>query len=154
MRRLEITKERLLANTRQEGDCLVWTGSTRAHRYGVIKHCGKTIAAHRASYELHVRAIPDGQVVMHTCDTPLCINPSHLVLGTQADNVRDMWRKGRQRILARENHPNAKLTRDQVSEIRRRFKPYDRRNSARAMAKEFGVTHQCVTAITRGEAWK
>lgn len=69
--------------------------------YGQVKHWlnGKpsTITAHKASYLAHVGDVPPGLVVMHVCDTPLCINPHHLRLGSQLENVHDMVDKGRWR---------------------------------------------------------
>jgi hypothetical protein len=56
---------------------------------------GKIDGAHRASYRLYLGEIPDGMFVMHSCDNPVCVNPSHLSLGTPMDNTRDMIRKGR-----------------------------------------------------------
>lgn len=79
-----------------ESGCWEWTG-WRAHGYGYFFHEGKDQRAHRVSYELFVGSIPDGLVVMHSCDNRPCVNPDHLSVGTQADNVRDMVAKGRQR---------------------------------------------------------
>jgi hypothetical protein len=63
--------------------------------YGQFVMNGKSMLAHRASYELFVGPIPEGMLVLHTCDLPLCVKPQHLWLGTQAENMRDAIRKGR-----------------------------------------------------------
>lgn len=77
------------------GPCWIWQGSTNG-RYGEIR-LSKTekVYAHRFAYEHTWGALTDGQVVMHTCDTTLCVRPMHLVAGTQGDNIRDMVAKGR-----------------------------------------------------------
>lgn len=84
--------------------CWLWTAAPYGHnRYGAFaigrnaQGCAKVAAAHRWSYQHHVGPIPDGLYVLHSCDTPLCVNPEHLSLGTQADNIADMLAKGRGR---------------------------------------------------------
>ena len=74
--------------------CWLWV-SQSGEGYGHLRIDGKSRSAHHASYELHVGPIPDGMRVLHRCDNPRCINPEHLFLGTQADNVADMVAKGR-----------------------------------------------------------
>lgn len=76
-------------------DCWVWSGSRLPAGYGTIRSKGKTVYAHRLSVLLDGRKIPDGHVVMHICDNPPCVRPSHLRVGTQAENRRDCADKGR-----------------------------------------------------------
>ena len=63
--------------------------------YGCFWKDGKPMLAHRAAYELFIGPIPPGMLVLHKCDLPLCVNPQHLWLGTQTDNMQDAIRKGR-----------------------------------------------------------
>ena len=76
--------------------CWIWTAFCNADGYGVFGTGAKTlISPHRFSWELHFGPIPDGLWVLHKCDNPPCVNPSHLFLGTQLDNIQDMLSKGR-----------------------------------------------------------
>lgn len=79
-------------------DCWGWAASTAPKGYGCLGLGGGRVGrAHRVSYELHYGPIPDGLHVLHTCDNPGCVNPAHLRLGTNADNVADRQAKGRYR---------------------------------------------------------
>lgn len=69
--------------------CWIWTGAKMAKGYGKMWLLGKLIGAHRASWELHRGQVPKGLHVLHSCDTPECINPNHLFLGTNHDNIVD-----------------------------------------------------------------
>lgn len=76
--------------------CWLWEGpKTGSQAYGAFCFDSKYVYAHRFAYILHHGEIPDGHVVMHTCDTPHCVNPAHLKSGTQQDNILDSVRKGR-----------------------------------------------------------
>ena len=78
--------------------CWLWEGRVDRRGYGRLKEIGrKFLAAHRLSWTLHRSEIPPGMYVLHKCDTPLCVNPDHLFLGTHLDNMRDMVQKGRAR---------------------------------------------------------
>jgi HNH endonuclease len=84
--------------------CHLWTGSTNKGTYGSV-HGRVKISTHRLAYELAHGPIPKGFCVLHRCDNPACCNPEHLYLGTQADNMADMVRKGRGR--GRNSRPRA-----------------------------------------------
>lgn len=75
--------------------CWLWTGRISCHGYGVVSVGRKRIGTHRFAWALVNGDIPSGLFVCHTCDVRNCVNPSHLFLGTQRDNVQDMLRKGR-----------------------------------------------------------
>ena len=78
--------------------CWEWTGSTIGHMgYGQMAFDGRHMLAHRAAYLFYVDDIPEGMIVMHDCDNPLCVRPDHLRLGTVAENQADMVAKGRHR---------------------------------------------------------
>jgi len=89
-------KGRLLAKiSRSEAGCWIWTGAQNSNGYGVIRVNGKLFAAHRASYLAFNGPLLSNLFVCHACDTPLCVNPKHLWLGTAADNAADCIAKGR-----------------------------------------------------------
>src|SRR3990167_10376201 len=92
--------------------CWLWIASKFHDGYGQFRHEGSMKLAHRISYELHYGPIPDELCVCHICDVPSCVNPEHLFLGTQQENMEDKVKKGR----ARGGNPR-KLTEDQIKEI-------------------------------------
>lgn len=89
---------RFWAKVDTAGECWPWTGARTEHGYGLLGLVGFTRKAHRISYFIHTGDLPEGMHVLHNCpggDNPACVNPAHLWLGTQADNLRDMSKKGR-----------------------------------------------------------
>jgi HNH endonuclease len=82
--------EKLLRNHEKIGECWIWLGAPARKGYGAVSMGrGKTMQVHRLSYQTFVGPIPEGALICHKCNTPLCINPAHLYAGTQRDNARD-----------------------------------------------------------------
>lgn len=134
--------------------CWHWTAYCNAGGYGVLgsdKVRKKTILAHRVSWTLHYGDIPDGMKVCHTCDVPSCVNPDHLFLGTQAENIDDMAKKGRRASFKGVNNTNVTLNEIQVRVIRRLlgFK----KQTQQEIGDMFGVNQAAISKINRGLAW-
>lgn len=139
------------------GPCWLWTGARVGRGYGKIGsggHSGKTLMAHRVSWQIHFGEIPDELAVCHECDNPPCVNPGHFVLGTIAYNNRDMIAKGRRgRVGARPGEQNHRthLTRDDVRTIRQ-----ERASGVmlKLLAARYGVTVSCIHQIAKGNVWR
>ena len=97
---------------REPGECWEWQASCDDSGYGTFRHQGKMKKAHRLAWVFCGRGpIPDGLVVMHSCDNPPCCNPAHLSLGTVADNNRDRHDKGRSKnLFTADAHPRRRLS--------------------------------------------
>jgi len=128
--------------------CWLWMACTNNQGYGRFKIDGKMQMAHRSSYKIHVGPIPDELCILHKCDTPGCVNPEHLFPGTNADNVRDRENKGRGNSLCGEDQGNAKLTKNDVRDIR------TKRMNQREFAEIYGISRQNVSAIQLNKSWK
>ncbi len=131
--------------------CWLWLGSTDKDGYGMFwtgeQYCG----AHRASYLIYVGTIPEGQSVLHRCDTPGCCNPLHLFLGTAFDNVQDCIKKGRRGRPWYDkrgiNNPKVRFTEEQILAIRR-----DTRTQV-VIAAEYGTKQSRISEIKLGKSW-
>jgi hypothetical protein len=132
--------------------CWLWTAST-VKGYGQIGAGGtggRMLKAHRVSWEMHNGQILDGMGVLHSCDTPLCVNPKHLFLGTTADNNKDMVEKGRQVRGSRVAHKTS-LTEAKVLEMKLLLKIGQIRSE---ISKKFNVTMNVVNEIASGRTWR
>ena len=87
--------ERWQKYVKQTPACWLWIGFCDEHGYGRLHVAGRPDLAHRLSWEIHYGAVPQGRYVLHKCDTPACVNPEHLYLGTQVDTIADMFTRGR-----------------------------------------------------------
>jgi hypothetical protein len=142
--------ERFKRSVQVTESCWVWTGSKLPRGYGRFYFKGKAFYAHRLALEIFKGMhVPADKVVMHACDNPSCCNPDHLSIGTQTDNMRDASNKGR--TVNRQDwrgsaNPKAKLTAEQIEEIKRRLAAGERPVD---LAREFGVGRARTTMIRK-----
>ncbi len=129
--------------------CWLWGGPT-THGYGYLSIKGKSYRAHRYSYKIYNGEIPDGLVVCHKCDVRCCVNPDHLFLGTQLENVADVMQKRRNVYGSRCGA--AKLSEESVIKIRnlRATGNY----TYEKLAQMFGVADRTISRAARGLWWK
>lgn len=129
--------------------CWLWLGGTQSQGYGMLGPRNAKVLASRYAYEKYRGPIPPKLQVLHKCDTPLCVNPDHLFVGTRRDNMQDASRKGRM-------HPGeadgmAKLTQQQVDQIRR-----DASNGIPkvSLARQFNIHRSQISRIVNRRRWK
>ncbi len=129
--------------------CWLWIGPVGIRGYGV-SHAGGQTTSHRASWVLTYGPIPRGLHVLHTCDVRLCVRPDHLYLGTESDNIRDAYARGRRpRNTWTGRPPATKLTPDQVRVIRTRFGI----DTDAAIARDYDVHETTIARIRKGRTW-
>jgi hypothetical protein len=145
-------KERFMSNVivLDIQECWDWSGSMRGG-YGLFHFNGNPFIASRVAWELAYGEIPKNICVLHKCDRPICCNPNHLFLGTPADNMHDMARKGRASRLPGEKNGEAILTGEQVKEIRLLWK---RGRSIASLARQFGMSETQTGRVVHNESWK
>lgn len=138
--------------TNKTNGCWLWSGSVSSYGYGKMKIDGKQFSAHRFSWEIHIGVIDDGLCVCHTCDTPLCVNPAHLFLGTNQENSYDRHEKGRTKgaFPSGDKHPMSKLSTENVISIKKRLEDGE---AHKDIAKDFGVQREAITKIKNNKTW-
>lgn len=146
---------RFWAQVQKTEGCWLWVGWVMSSGYGETCQANKRILAHRLSWKIANGEIPKGQLVLHKCDTPLCMRPSHLFLGTDADNTADKRAKDRHARGERSNRN--KLTDDIVRQIKAEywFQQTGRikRSNAAELAARYGVGTGTIVAAVNGRAW-
>lgn len=129
-----------------ESGCWIWMSSLNKGGYGRVCAGKKPFFAHRVSYEQKHGSIPNGMMALHHCDVRCCVNPDHIFIGTQKDNMTDKVRKNRQAKGI--NHGNAKLTEDQVREIK------SSSETSIKLAAKFNYSASMIREIKNGNLWK
>lgn len=158
MRLVPKVLEKLLSKTYPEPNtgCWLWAGMLNVSGYGIMKSAAlpqfKTPLTHRISYFLHNGEFNYSLHVLHKCDTPTCINPDHLFLGTHQDNIADRVKKNRSnRVgLKGEKGSMAKLTSKDIDEIRRLRGTM----CQRLIGEKFNVKQSTIHYILSGKTWK
>jgi hypothetical protein len=149
----------------QDDGCHCFTGNKDDCGYGRIRKDGKLVRLHRAMWEKHFGEIPQGKVIMHKCDNPACINIEHLQIGTQLDNVRDMWSKNRgtrlfgnthtkgKSINSGEKHGNSIFTNEQVISIKETLEKDSSPKMILKLAAHFDCEKHTIRNILTGRRW-
>lgn len=155
---MELTERdiaRFWSHVDKSDECWLWTGYCSKTGYGQFGLGDRILKAHRVSYEITYGDVPPKSYVCHHCDNPSCVRPSHLFCGTQFDNMQDMASKHRGMLQQHpelrqgERHPLAKLTDEQVRQIRQ-----SSGISQDKLAKQFGVSRRMIRRILSRLAWK
>jgi hypothetical protein len=129
-----------------ESGCWIWMSTVEKSGYGRVCSGKKPFYAHRVSYEQKHGPIPSGMMALHHCDVRCCVNPDHIFVGTQQDNMTDKVLKNRQ--AKGMNHGNAKLTEDQVREIK------SSSETSIKLSAKFNYSASMIRAIKNGYIWK
>lgn len=129
----------------QATGCFLWQGAADPNGYGRFRIRGRTVLAHRFSYESAHGSLPDAPLLRHRCDTPRCVNPDHLEPGDHFDNAQDMVARGN--VLRGERANSVRLTEAQVRQIRAT------RRTDREWAEEFRVDRKTISAVRRHLTW-
>ena len=132
-----------------KSECWEWISPRIKSGYGVFQAERKKYYAHRFSYEIHNGKIPEGELIMHICDNPPCVNPAHLKRGTNAHNMQDKTKKLRHRFGS--IHPLAKLNESKISIIRHLLKIS---MTQKEIASRFGVDPSTISNIFTGKNWQ
>lgn len=149
----ETLAERLARRSERDSStgCLLWTGAVKGKDgYGLTSWEGGDLA-HRAAYTLAYGSIPTGALVCHRCDVPNCIEPTHLFLGSVADNNRDREKKGRGWVPRGEQHYRARLTEDDVRAIRQAYADGE---TIKSLAGRYDYSPGAMGMLVHRKIWK
>lgn len=137
-------------DVRDKDDCWIWQGRINEKGYGRLQVGSVQKYSHRYAWELsNNQEIPNGKIIMHLCDTPLCCNPNHLSIGTQTENIADM--NAKKRHCKGTDKINAKLNEQSVKEIRELL---SNGMSPPAIAEKFNVSRGAIHQVKKGITWR
>ena len=143
--------ERFWRRVEKTEGCWLWMGCRLKGGYGRLWYVDRLVLAHRLAYFLTFGEIPTSINILHDCDNPPCVKPGHLFLGTQADNVHDAIRKGRDVSSPGELNGGARLSELQVLEIRRLYECGKIRSR---LAADYKVNWSTINRIIRKQTWR
>lgn len=144
------TERKFWERVDMSGDCWEWQRATTGEGYGNLWIDGKNVRAHRYSYSLAHGPIPEGMCICHHCDNPVCVRPSHLFMGTNGDNIRDAFAKGKFDRRGEKN-ANSKLCADDVHKIRQL---YSIGIPQSMLTKAWGISHPHINRIVHNKCWR
>lgn len=144
--------ERFMAKVEKTDTCWIWKGSKNFKNYGRFWDGNRDIPAH---WFLLPNYPPEGHIGCHKCDNPPCVNPNHIFIGTQSDNIRDSVSKGRRKYEVYSNKNFAKGERCNLSKLKNSEVSVIKaiRANADSVSKKFGVTSKTIINIWRGVCW-
>lgn len=146
---LERFEEKFIPVT--ESGCWIWTAYTNADGYGQINADNRMKKAHRVSWELYNGVIPDSMCICHKCDTPSCVNPNHLFLGTHTENIQDMFLKGRADLKHGSKHGRTELSEEDVISMRKKC---NEGTPQQYFADKHGINKGTVSKIILRKTWR
>lgn len=148
------TKEAFFNKIIESGSCWIFKGYKNKAGYGIMQVNNRRVYAHRYAFHLYKGLIPDGMMVLHSCDNPPCVNPNHLSIGTQSDNMRQASERGRLANINGENNPNSKLSMYDVCKIRTFLGPKPTTKEIKLMSEQAGVSPSCIRSIIKQRTWR
>lgn len=147
---IQFSPEKFWARVNKTAGCWEWTASLNGWGYGQVSFRGARVGTHRISWILTNGDISDGLLVCHKCDNPKCVNPDHLFLGTQQDNMTDMISKDRHAAGSKDGR--AKLNETTVVDIRKEYSLGE--TTHKLLAIKYGVSQSAIRFIIIRRTWK
>lgn len=147
--------DRFWSKVSKSTGCWLWSGTLQQKGYGTLMVDNERHSVHRIAWTLHFGPIPHRLMVCHSCDVPSCVNPNHLFLGTNSDNMRDAAQKHR---LHAQRHPDLyrgdrNMRATVTAEIVLAIRAQKGRRSMRALAMEYGVSRSAICHIQQRRVW-